>query len=212
MKRFAIGLFLLALALAVQLTGCTGTPPDRPVIEPPLPTVTVAPGDAATVDLSRYRSVVFEPPPGIDVDVAESGRASVRVGDGFRGLTLVPFAADRGRYVIAVQNSEGAGRLALRRVGPRPDDPSVLDLDLRQYDADGQPTALTADEDTGVVVLIGDRMASDNAVDLDLSAGRLGVDLDAAGPGAHRLRVAARAGGLVSNWVSADVVDARLAD
>ncbi|PAP75194.1 hypothetical protein [Rubrivirga marina] len=221
MKRLAFGLALCLVALALQWSSCAGSPgssdapavsPDAPAVETPLPVVTVSPGRVATVDMSRYASVVFEPPAGIDVDVSEGGEASIRVGDGFRGLDLVPFAAGSQRYAVAVQNPTGSGRLALDRVGIRPDDPSVLDLDLRQFDADGQRTELTVDEDTGVVVLLGDRVASDNSVDLDPATGRLGVDLDVAGPGAHRLRVAARADGLVSEWVAVDVVDGRLAE
>ena len=62
-------------------------------------------------------------------------------------------------------------------------------------------------EDTGIVLLVGDRVGSETAVDFDPETRVVGIDLDVAGAGAHRLRVAARADGLVSNWVEVDVVD-----
>ncbi|WP_412069553.1 hypothetical protein [Rubrivirga sp. IMCC43871] len=202
---------LSLFALALTLAGCSTSPPVAPVFEP-LPVVRVVPGGSATVDVSGYPGAVFGAPESDSLRVAAGPgeTAVVSALAAFEGLALVPFTAGGEAYVFAVEApTEGAGRLALTVVGPRPGDPSVLDLDLRQVDASGRATELTVDEDTGVVVLVGDRIPSETAVDL-APDGRIGIDLDATGPGAHRVRVAARAGGLVSAWVAVTVRDGRV--
>jgi len=112
--------------------------------------------------------------------------------------------------VLAVQNPAGGGSLAFRRIGLRTGDPSVLEFALAQFGLDGAAAPLTVDEDTGIVLLVGDHEASETAVDFDPEAGVVGVDLDVAGPGTHHLRLAARADGLVSDWVEVTVQDRRL--
>jgi len=136
----------------VLLAGCAG-PPASPAAEAPLPVVTATPGAPASVDLGRYLPVTLQPPPGIDVDVAPDGATSVRVDDGFRGLTLVPFESRGERFVLAVQNPAGGGSLAFRRIGLRTGDPSVLEFALAQFGLDGAAAPLTVDEDTGIVLL-----------------------------------------------------------
>lgn len=216
MTRLLPGL-LAALAVAA-VGGCSALPfpaaPEAPppAVDAPLPAVTVRPGSTAVVDVSRYAPVAVDPPPGLDVDVSADGWATVRVGDGFRGLALVPFTSGGERYAIAVQHPAGAGALDLRRLGLRAEDPTVLELALRQRGVDGREVALTVDEDTGIVLLVGDRIGSETAVDFDPETQVVGVDLDVTGAGAHRLRVAARADGLVSNWIEVVVVDGRLAE
>ncbi|WP_412061671.1 hypothetical protein [Rubrivirga sp. IMCC45206] len=203
---------LLLLALALILAACSPSPPAGPVAEP-VPVVRVVPGGSATADLSGYPGAALGAPESDSLRVAmgPGGMATVTARTTFEGLALVPFSAGGESYVIAVEAPvEGAGRLALTVVGPRPGDPSVLDLDLRQFDAAGRATEITVDEDTGVVVLVGDRIPSETAVDL-APDGRIGIDLDATGPGAHRIRVAARVGGLVSAWVAVTARDGRLA-
>lgn len=200
------------LALALSLAACAPSPPLAPVPEP-LPVVRVVPGGSASVDVSAYPDVAWGAPESDSLRVAAGpgGTAVVSALATFEGLSLVPFTAGGEAYMVAVEAPvEGAGRLALTLVGPRPGDPSVLDLDLHQFDASGRETEITVDEDTGIVVLIGDRLPSETSVDL-APDGRVGIDLDAAAPGAHRLRVAARAGGLVSPWIAVTVRDRRLA-
>ena len=100
-----------------------------------------------------------------------------------------------------------SGRLHLRLVGPEPSDPSVLRLAVHHVDAEEAPL-VDIDEEEGVVALVGNRLLDDNAIDADYDD--VGLDLDAAGDGAQRLRVAVRTDdGLVSNWVEVPLRDGR---
>lgn len=99
-------------------------------------------------------------------------------------------------------------RLHLRLVGPDEADPSVLRLAVHRLGADGRPAFVDIDEEEGVVALVDNRLLNDNAVDADFDD--VGLDLDAAGAGPSRLRVAVHTDdGLVSNWVEVPLRDGR---
>lgn len=103
------------------------------------------------------------------------------------------------------------GRLHLRLVGPEEDDPSILRLAVHRLGADGEDALVDIDEETGVVAFADNRLVNDNAIDADF--GDVGLDLDAVGPSARRLRVAVRTDdGLVSNWVEVPLLGGRLAN
>ena len=106
--------------------------PGAPTVAPPLPVVTVTPGEPAPVDLGPYMPLAVQPPPGVLVTADVGGPTWVHVGDGFRGLVLVPFESRGERFVLAVQNPTGTGSLALRRIGLRTGDPTVLEFSLAQ--------------------------------------------------------------------------------
>lgn len=110
----------------------------------------------------------------------------------------------------SVRTVEPTGRLALDLVGPDPEAPDVLLFSLIRHDASGTEVPTGIDEEEGVVALLGNQPFEDNAIDAFEDYVRL--DLDAAGPGRQRLRLAARVDGLVSNWVEVDLVDGRLAE
>lgn len=218
--------FLPAAALLSALAGCS-TPrggaasPSPPVVsqdvEPVhavVPVVRVAAGEPDTLLLADLMGttapVRFAPHPDVRLSPIGGGRVVVEARGGFAGLTLIPFEVGGSEYVLAVESEapDGmAGRLHLRAEGAAPDDASLLRFSVRRTTAAGADTAAAIDEEEGVVALLDNRPFQDNAV--DAFDGTVVLDLDAAGPGPQRLRVAVRADGLVSNWVEVLLFDGR---
>ena len=186
------------LAALLGLGACAGPPAPAP--DAPRPLLRLAPSAADTVAVGAAGRVWATD--GLAAEVLPDGRLAVRSGAGFVGVGLVHLG---GGAVLAVQSTEADEALRLDVVGPRPGDPSVLDLRLS---ADG-PGGLPDLEEEDAVALWGDALVSDNAYDVDAGGGVVGVDLDAVGPGRGRLRVVVRTGRTVSNWVEVEVADRR---
>ena len=193
---------IVALLVVGGLWGCTGAPGSAPA--EPLPVVAVVPGQATAVDVGRYAPVTFRPPPGIDVSVA-GDRAEVRVGPAFEGHALVPFESGGATYALAVEGP-ARQRFRLTFLGRRAGDATVVDFRLTHV-GDGPPPELDEED---ALALWGDRPVSDNAIDVDVGDGVVGVDLDAVGPERGGLRVAVGIGGAVSNWVEVAVEGRRV--
>ena len=99
------------------------------------------------------------------------------------------------------------GRLTLSLVGVDPESPDLLRFSLRRTDAAGAEVFSEIEEETGVVALLDGQVFQDNAI--DAFDDYVVLDLDAAGRGRQRLRVIAQAEGLVSDWITVDLVDGR---
>ena len=203
----------VTLAALAVLTGCAGAP-GPPAEGPPaggplLPIVRLEPGRADTLDLAARLGtsapVRLAETPGLRTEVLDDGRVVVGAADGFADVALVPVQAGSETYALAVDAALARG-LALQVEGPDPEDPSLLRFSVRRPDGG----ALDLDEEEGVVVLLDDRPYPDNAV--DAFGGTAVLDLDAAGPGRARVRLAVRTDGLVSDWVEIGLVDGRPAE
>jgi hypothetical protein len=190
------------LAGSAVLAGCAERP-DPEAADAALPVVRLPPGGAGTVPLPALADDArFGPHPDVRAEALDGGRVLLRARDGFAGLALVPFTAGGEAYALAVDAAPARG-LDLVVAGLDPEDPSVLRFSVRR--SDGGPVAL--DEEEGVVALVGDRPYEDNAV--DAYDGTALLDLDAAGPGPQRLRLAVREGGRVSRWTEIALLDGR---
>ncbi len=203
----------LALALLLPLAGCTaGRQPTADPADGPLPVVRVTAGVPDTLALGgRLGGARFGAHPSARVRALRDGRVVVETPAGFSGLAQVPLAG-RDAVLVVESRVEGpdapSGTLRLDLDGPDPEHPDILQLTLTRLDAAGREVPSGIDEEAGIVALLGDRPFQDNAIDAHENLVRL--DLDAAGPGRQRLRLAARVGGLVSNWIALDLVDGRL--
>ena len=193
----------LLTAALVGLAACAPAPPSGPASGPaPLPIVRLAPGAADTVDVRHLDVVAASAPDGLRAALLADGRLVVRAGPGFEGIDFVQLG---GEHVLPVQSNNARDDVQLSLVGPRPGDPSVLDVAFRYVGA-GEPPELDEED---AVALWGDEVVSDNASDVDVADGVVGVDLDAVGTERRRLRVAVRSGALVSNWVEVEVENRR---
>lgn len=200
---------LLGLVLAASLVGCAAPAPPSDSSTVALPSA-----DAALVPIARVRAgrvdtvaialsdATFGSASGVEVRDLGGGLVAVTTGAGWPGVSLVPFRAGGEEAALAVASTAPPG-LQLRLVGVAADDPSLLEFSLRR--PDGAPFEI--DEEEGVVALLGDRAFGDNAI--DAFDDYVFLDLDAAGAGRQTLRLAARADGLVSNWLAVEVEDGR---
>lgn len=214
MLRLAIVPFLAALA------GCTGALDapargDEPV-ESLVPIVRMTAGQPDTLlvrDLIGTDAPArFGEHPNARIVPLGAGRIVVETPGDFSGLAQVPFEVEGARYVLVVESTiEGPGapegELILKLVGVDAEEPDVLAFSVLRLDATGAEVPSELDEETAIVALLDNRPFEDNAIDAFDDYARL--DLDAAGPGRQRLRLAARVDGLVSDWIALDLVDGR---
>lgn len=209
-----------ALLLLLLAAGCAPSRPTETDTEarPPeaaetdldlLPIVRLEAGRADTLaaDLFGRGALRFASHPDVRAARLGDGRVVVEALGGFTGLALLPFTASGADYALAVQSTAAraeAPGLRLEVEGLDPADPSLLRFSVRQPGVDA---VVELDEEESPVALLDNRPFQDNAV--DAFDGVVLLDLDAAGPGDQRLRVAVRTDGLVSNWVEVPLRDGR---
>ena len=194
----------LSLVLLAVVVGCAGPAPTPPAdVDAGLaPIVRVRAGRADTL-AAPFGATSFEAHPDVSVRALGDGRVVVEPRAGWSGVALVPFQTAEADGVLAVEATDAAPGLRLRLVGVADDDPSLLEFAVRREGGG----AVLLDEEEGVVALVGDRRFEDNAI--DAFQDYVFLDLDETGAGRQTVRLAARAGGAVSNWLAVEVEDGR---